>query len=62
VLSNAGHSGPDTDVLFSGKLPEHLTNVDVYVNKAEPTATLLDIVQTVLERYVSEHVPSHKAP
>lgn len=40
-------------ILFSGKVPEHLNNVDVYVNKGEPTATLLGIVREVVERYCS---------
>ena len=40
-------------ILFSGRVPEHLNNVDVYVNKGEPTATLLGIVREVVERYCS---------
>ena len=39
-------------ILFSGRVPEHLNNVDVYV-KGEPTATLLGIVRQVVERYRS---------
>jgi CheY-like chemotaxis protein len=37
-------------ILFSGKVPEHLNNVDVYVNKGEPTATFLDILRGVVQR------------
>ena len=45
---------PDVPIiLFSGKLPEHLNNVDVYVNKGEPTATLLGIVRGVVQRFCS---------
>ena len=45
---------PDVPIiLFSGRVPEHLNNVDVYVNKGEPTATLLGIVREVVERYCS---------
>lgn len=42
---------PDVPIiLFSGKVPEHLANVDEYVNKGEPTATFLGIVRNVVER------------
>jgi CheY-like chemotaxis protein len=42
---------PDVPIiLFSGKVPEHLNNVDVYVNKGEPTATFLDILRGVVNR------------
>jgi CheY-like chemotaxis protein len=45
---------PDVPIiLFSGALPEHLTCVDVFVNKGEPTATFLGIVRGVVERYCS---------
>ena len=45
---------PDVPIiLFSGTLPERLSNVDVYVNKGEPTATFLGIVREVVERYCS---------
>lgn len=45
---------PDVPIiLFSGTLPQHLTNVDVYVNKGEPTATFLGIVRDVVRRYSS---------
>jgi CheY-like chemotaxis protein len=45
---------PDVPIiLFSGKVPEHLNNVDVYVNKGEPTAEFLRIVRGVVERYCS---------
>ncbi len=40
-------------ILFSGRLPEHLDNVDVFVNKGEPTASFLGIVRGVVERYCS---------
>ena len=40
-------------ILFSGRVPEHLNSVDVYVNKGEPTATLLGVVRDVVERYCS---------
>jgi CheY-like chemotaxis protein len=38
-------------ILFSGTVPEHLSGIDVYVNKAEPTAKFLGIVREVVERY-----------
>lgn len=42
---------PDVPIiLFSGKLPEHLNNVDVYVNKGEPTASFLGILRGVVQR------------
>ena len=45
---------PDVPIiLFSGTVPEHLNSVDVYVNKGEPTATLLGILRGVVERYCS---------
>ena len=45
---------PDVPIiLFSGTVPEHLNSVDVYVNKGEPTATLLGVVRDVVERYCS---------
>jgi CheY-like chemotaxis protein len=40
-------------ILFSGKIPEHLNDVDVYVNKGEPTATFLGIVRGVVQRFCS---------
>jgi CheY-like chemotaxis protein len=43
---------PDVPViLFSGKLPKHLRNIDVYVNKGEPTDSFLNIVHDVVARY-----------
>lgn len=45
---------PDVPIiLFSGKMPERLGNVDVYVNKGEPTSVFLKIVRDVVERYRS---------
>ena len=40
-------------ILFSGTVPQHLNDVDVYVNKGEPTAIFLGIVQDVVERCCS---------
>ena len=40
-------------ILFSGTLPEHLENVDVYVNKGEPTAIFLGIVRDIVRRFSS---------
>lgn len=37
-------------ILFSGRVPEHLNNVDVFVNKGEPTASFLGIVRGVVQR------------
>jgi hypothetical protein len=34
-------------------MPERLGNVDVYVNKGEPTSVFLKIVRDVVERYRS---------
>jgi CheY-like chemotaxis protein len=45
---------PDVPIiLFSGTLPEHLENVDVYVNKGEPTAIFLGIVRDIVRRFSS---------
>jgi CheY-like chemotaxis protein len=45
---------PDVPViLFSGTIPGSLKNVDVYVNKGEPTVELLKVVRNVIERYCS---------
>jgi CheY-like chemotaxis protein len=45
---------PDVPIiLFSGTMPEKLGNVDVYVNKGEPTVSFLKIVRDVVERYWS---------
>lgn len=38
-------------ILFSGKNPETLHDIDVYVNKGEPTATFLKIVRDVVGRF-----------
>jgi DNA-binding NtrC family response regulator len=40
-------------ILFSGKAPEHLNDVDVYVNKGEPTEFFLGIVRDVVQRFRS---------
>jgi CheY-like chemotaxis protein len=40
-------------ILFSGNAPEHLNDVDVYVNKGEPTAFFLGIVRDVVQRFRS---------
>ena len=40
-------------ILFSGTAPQHLNNVDVYVNKGEPTAFFLGIVRDVVQRFRS---------
>ena len=37
-------------ILFSGDIPENLDGVDVYLNKAEPTAKFLETVRGVVER------------
>ena len=45
---------PDVPIiLFSGSMPENLRNIDVYVNKGEPTAEFLRIVRNVVQRYRS---------
>jgi len=45
---------PDVPViLFSGTAPAGLQNVDVYINKGEPTSTFLRIVREVIQRYWS---------
>jgi CheY-like chemotaxis protein len=42
---------PDVPIiLFSGNIPEHLNNVDVYINKGEPTPIFLGIVRGVVQR------------
>lgn len=38
-------------ILFSGRVPQNLNAVDVYVNKGEPTAKFLGIVRAVVQRY-----------
>jgi DNA-binding NtrC family response regulator len=40
-------------ILFSGTAPQHLNDVDVYVNKGEPTAFFLGIVRDVVQRFRS---------
>ena len=35
--------------MFSGTLPEHLNDVDVYVNKGEPTTTFIGVVHNVVQ-------------
>ncbi len=40
-------------ILFSGTTPQHLNDVDVYVNKGEPTAFFLGIVRDVVQRFRS---------
>ena len=40
-------------ILFSGTVPQHLNDVDVYVNKGEPTAYFLGIVRDVVQRFCS---------
>ena len=40
-------------ILFSGTVPQHLNDVDVYVNKGEPTAFFLGIVRDVVQRFRS---------
>jgi CheY-like chemotaxis protein len=48
------HIKPDVPViLFSGTAPSGLQNVDVYINKGEPTSTFLRIVREVIQRYRS---------
>jgi len=37
-------------ILFSGTVPQSLNDVDVYVNKGEPTAKFLGIVRAVVQR------------
>jgi CheY-like chemotaxis protein len=38
-------------ILFSGTNPATLHDIDVYVNKGEPTATFLSIVRDVVDRF-----------
>jgi CheY-like chemotaxis protein len=38
-------------ILFSGTNPATLHDIDVYVNKGEPTATFLSIVRDVIDRF-----------
>lgn len=40
-------------ILFSGTTPEHLNDVDVYVNKGAPTEFFLGIVRDVVQRFRS---------
>jgi len=40
-------------ILFSGTAPQHLNDVDVYVNKGEPTVFFLGIVRDVVQRFRS---------
>jgi len=40
-------------ILFSGTVPEKLDNIDVYLNKGAPTAEVLKIVRSVVDRYRS---------
>ncbi|HET8823956.1 MAG TPA: response regulator [Terriglobales bacterium] len=40
-------------ILFSGTVPQHLNDVDVYVNKGETTAFFLGIVRDVVQRFRS---------
>jgi hypothetical protein len=40
-------------IFFSGNIPEHLNDVDVYVNKGGPTATFLGIGRGVVQRFCS---------
>jgi CheY-like chemotaxis protein len=40
-------------ILFSGNAPEHLNDVDIYVNKGQPTSFFLDIVRDVVQRFHS---------
>jgi CheY-like chemotaxis protein len=40
-------------ILFSGTAPQRLNDVDVYVNKGEPTAFFLGIVRDVVQRFRS---------
>lgn len=40
-------------ILFSGTIPPHLNDVDVYINKAEPAAKFLGIVRAIVERHRS---------
>ena len=40
-------------ILFSGTVPQRLNDVDVYVNKGEPTAFFLGIVRDVVQRFRS---------
>lgn len=40
-------------ILFSGTVPEKLHNIDVYLNKGEPTAEVLKVVRSVVDRYRS---------
>jgi two-component SAPR family response regulator len=38
-------------VLYSGRLPPTLQNIDVFINKDEPTSDFLRIVRDLLRRY-----------
>lgn len=54
LAKNMKRIKPDVPIiLFSGSVPERLQNIDVYLNKGEPTAEFLKIVHSVVERYCS---------
>jgi len=40
-------------VLYSGAMPSNLHNIDVYINKDEPTSDFLRIVREVVRRFCS---------
>jgi hypothetical protein len=45
---------PDVPVvLYSGKQPESLANVDVFINKDVSTQEFLGLIRDVLQRYAS---------
>jgi len=40
-------------ILYSGAMPGNLQNIDVYINKDEPTANLLRVIREIIERFSS---------
>jgi CheY-like chemotaxis protein len=45
---------PDVPIiLFSGTYPENLESIDVFIQKGEPTAKLLNVLRDVVERFCS---------
>jgi CheY-like chemotaxis protein len=54
LAKNMKQIKPDVPIiLFSGSVPERLQNIDVFLNKGEPTAEFLKMVHSVVERYCS---------
>jgi len=38
-------------VIYSGRVPDTLQNVDAFINKDEPTTTFLKMIQDLVERF-----------